>query len=384
MRPLLIALSAMVISPWLLAEEGPFNASATARAATVSEACENAFNEAEAQALADFEAAFLAENRPQARRIELRSRTDERLPADALNAQPGCRVEARWAAVALVSDDSLVEPQPLDGRIETIDGEYSAECSAADEAAACKRRIETQAASDLRAQLQADDPQRLNGYRLSFDGFEGDQSFTYKDDRVSLTMNGEFYFRLDRSDFGPATPLPEPGTRGDLRIERKEKDNRYDNLDFTLFYSWDGNDSADRGDLALSTNRWGLGFWMDNRIGISTFWGEERPGIANNNHRVHNADSRYDVFGIGLGYRLFDNRDITVETNLYYVDAQPFTTTLDNGRVYKARDYAQTNINIKTNTASGPNVGWMFTWKLREDLSNYDSLSGGWYVEWQF
>ena len=124
--------------------------------------------------------------------------------------------------------------------------------------------------------------------------------------------------------------------------------------------------------------------WVDNRIGVSTFWGEERAGIANNNHYVRNDDSRYDVFGVGIGYRLFDNRDITVETSLYYVDAQPFSTTLDNGREYEARDYAQTNINIITNSASGPNVGWMFTWKLREDLSNYNSLSGGWYVEWQF
>ncbi|MFG1495216.1 hypothetical protein ABMA57_01200 [Saccharospirillum sp. HFRX-1] len=382
MRPLLIALSALVISPGLMAEEGPFNASATARAATVAEACDIAFNQAEAEALADFEAAFLAESRPQARRIELRSRTDERLPADALNAQPGCRVDARWAAIAVASDDGAAEPEPLNGRIETIDGEYSAECSNANEAAACKRRIETQAASDLRSQLQADDPQRLNGYRLNFDGFEGDQSFTYKDDRVSLTMNGQFYFRLDQSDFGPVTPAP--GTHGDLRIERKEKDDPYDNLDFTLFYTWDGNNSADPDELALSTNRWGLGLWVDNRIGVSTFWGEERAGIANNNHYVHNDSSRYDVFGVGIGYRLFDNRDITVETSLYYVDAQPFSTTLDNGREYEARDYAQTNINIKTNSASGPNVGWMFTWKLREDLSNYNSLSGGWYVEWQF
>ncbi|PTY38037.1 hypothetical protein BGP77_16410 [Saccharospirillum sp. MSK14-1] len=380
MRSLLIALSALAISPGLLAEEGPFDASASARAATVAQACDDAFKQAEAKALADFEAAFLSENRPQARRIELRERTDERLPADALNAQPGCRVEGRWAAIAVASDDA--EPEPLNGRIETIDGEYSSECSAADEAAACKRRIETQAASDLRTLLQADDPQRLNGYRLAFDGFEGDQAFTYKGERVSVTMNGLFYFRLDQSEFGPITPAP--GTQGDLRIERKEKDNGYDDLDVTVFYVWDGNNAADPNDLALSTNRWGLGLWVNNRLGVSAFWGEERPGIANDNHYVRNDDSRYGVFGIGLGYRLFDSRDMTVENSLYYVDTEPFDVTLDNGRVYETQDYIQTNINIKTNSSFGPNVGWMFTWKLRPDLSDYNALSGGWYVEWQF
>lgn len=385
MRPLLIALSALAFSPWLLAEEGPFHASATAHGATVAQACQSAFDLAEAKALADFEAAFLSENRPQARRIELRERNDERLPTDANNAQPGCRVEGLWAAVLVESDRAGVRTrlvEDLNGQLETIDGEYSTECSAANEAAACKRRIETEAASDLRAQLQADDPQRLNGYHLMFDGFEGDQSFTYRDGRVNVSMVGRFYFRLNQSEFGPVSPAP--GTQGDLRIERKEESSDVNNLDFTLFYSWDGNNAADPGDLALSTHRWGLGLWVNNRIGVSTFWGEERPGIANDNHRVFNDDSHYDVFGVGVGYRLFDSRNITIENSLYYVDAEPFTVILDGDRVYATNDYVQTNINIKTNTDSGPNVGWMFTWKLRPDLSDYNSLSGGWYLEWQF
>ncbi|WP_108123993.1 hypothetical protein [Saccharospirillum mangrovi] len=380
MRSLFIALSAVVISPGLMAEEGPFNASATARAATVAQACDIAFEQAEAQALADFEAAFIAEQHPTAKRIELRERNDERLPADANN-QVGCRVEARFAAVAVSDDDTNAHPN-LDGRIETIDGVYHAECSNADQGAACKRRIETQAASDLRAQLQRDNPQLLNGYRLEFDGFEGEQSFTYQNSRVSLSMDGRFYYKLNKTGFGPTTPPP--STQGDLRIERKHKDSGFDNLDFTLFYTWDGNDAADPGDLALSTNRWGLGLWVNNRIGVSSFWGEERPGFANSNHHVRRDNSYYDVFGVGIGYRLFDSRDLNIENSLYYVDAEPFSTTLDNGRDYEAEDYVQANINIKTNADSGPNVGWMFTWKLRSDLSDYNSLSGGWYVEWQF
>ena len=375
MRRITLALIALVASPWILAEEGPFTASATARADTQAEACQEAFLEAELSALAEFEAAFLAEDRPPARRIELQSRTDERLPADA-DDQAGCRVEASWAAIALADD----EQPDLSGRVEIIEGSYSAECGSADQGAACKRRIETQAAKDLRARLQEQDPELLNGYRLEYDGFEGEQTFTYENSRTALTMDGSFYFRIVASDVGPASP---GGTRGDLRIERKREESPYDHLEFTLFYTWDGNNSAAPGDLALSTNRWGLGLWVDNRIGVSAFWGEERPGTANDNHYVRDDDGRYDVFGIGLGYRLFDSHDITLENTLYYVDAEPYQTTLDNGRVYEAEDYVQAGINLKTNS-DGPNVGWMLTWKLREDLNNYDSLSGGWYVEWQF
>lgn len=380
MRRFTALVISVLVSPWLLAEEGPYNATASARAETVAQACDAAFSEAEAIALAAFEADFLEQSHPTARRIELRERNDERLPADANN-QVGCRVAARWAAVAVDTDDETPDTE-LNGRIEIIEGVYHAECSSADQGAACKRRIETQAASDLRAQLQRDDPQLLNGYRLAFDGFEGEQSFTYQDDRVSLSMDGRFFFKLDKTTFGPVTPAP--STQGDLRIERKQKESGIDNLDFTVFYTWDGNDAADAGDLALSTNRWGLGLWVDNRIGVSTFWGEERPGVANSNDYVRRDNSRYDVFGVGLGYRMFDSRDLTIENSLYYVDAEPFSTTLDNGRVYEADDYVQANINIKTNSESGPNVGWMFTWKLRPELTDYNSLSGGWYLEWQF
>lgn len=380
MRRFTTLIISVLVSPLLWAEDQPYRASATARAATTSAACDAAFAEAEAKALAAFEADFLSEARPSARQIELRERTDERLPADAQNAQPGCKVDASWAAIAVSS--AADEPIEQSVRIEFIDGEYNAECSSADQAAACKRRIQTEAAGDLRNQMRSEDANSLNGYRLEFDGFEGDQTFTRKNDRTELTMSGRFYFKRVKTDIGPIRPPA--STRGDLQIERKEKDSDDDNLDVTIFYTWDGNNSAAPDDLALSANRWGLGLWVNNRIGVSSFWGEERAGTANDNHYVRNSGGSYDVFGIGLGYRVFDSRDMTIENTLYFVDAEPFSTTLDSGRSYQADDYVQAGINIKTNTATGPNVGWMFTWKLRPDLSDYDSLSGGWYLEWQF
>lgn len=163
-----------------------------------------------------------------------------------------------------------------------------------------------------------------------------------------------------------------------------------DNLDVTLFYVWDGNDSASEDDLALSARRWGVGLWVDNRIGVSAFWGDERAGIADSRGNVHNAGDRYDIRGVGIGYRVFDNRSVTLENMLHYVDAQPYSTAnLDPGcaactpRSYEAEDYFQASINLKTNN-EGLNLGWMLTWKLRDDVTQFDSLSGGWYVELQF
>lgn len=391
MRPIYFLLAAMT-SSLALAEADPVTITASASAETQGAACEQAFELAREDALnqLDIEQENLEES--ESRTLELRSRTDERQGEDD-EGRFGCEVTATWAVISLVDR----EPETtggLIGSVETIEGRYQADCTAANNGSACRRDIEHQAKADLLDELVRLNGITRNDVQLEADGFEGSQSFNYQGRNLTLTMDGEFYFRVTEPSSQPLSrhrPEPSKRTEGEIKVreEPKPKEKSFtDNLDFTLFYTWDHNGSAGHDEVAISNDRWGLGMWVNNRVGFSAFWGEERAGIADLQNNVHTADGRYNVQGIGIGYRVFDSRTVTLENMIHYVDAQPYAATLDPGcsgctaRSYEASDYYQASINLKTNT-EGLNIGWKLTWKIRDDLSNYDSLSGGWYVELQ-
>jgi hypothetical protein len=381
----------LALTPWAWGESRPetFEINSTAFANTQAEACALAFDQAESEAQAQLGS---SEARP-----ELVSRVDERLGVTD-DERFECQVESRWLErrplAAQEPEPDFIDDNPLRlGALETIDGRYEAQCRATNRGAACREQIEAEAARDLLNRLLEREDITTAELDLESDGFEGSQSFDYDRSDLTLTMNGTFYFIRVTPEAAPNRPQakPEPaGTEGTLTRVEKPDPSPMDNLDVTVFYTWDGNESASSDDLALSARRWGVGLWVDNRIGVSAFWGDERAGIADSLGNVYNAGDRYDIRGVGVGYRLFDNRSVTLENMLHYVDAQPYyIANLDPGcsgckaREYEADDYFQATLNLKTNQ-EGPNIGWMLTWKLRDDLTNFDSLSGGWYIELQF
>lgn len=394
MRPRLLALIALTASPALFAENTPFvvNTEASAIADTQADACAQAFDLAEAEAQRQIDAEFGTGDTETPHRVELRSRSDERLGE--VDGGFECHVAGEWAAIPLTANAPESEPESDSpyGRIETIRGQYQADCIGDDNGAACRRQIEREAARDLKDDLIHEYDLESGDLELVADGFEGSQSYRYKGKDLTLTMDGIFYYRLEEP--APASRMartPKPtATEGEVSVksETEKKDDFTDNLDFTVFYNWDGNDSAEPDELALSTNRWGVGLWVNNRFGFSAFWGQERAGIADPQGDVHSASDRYDVQGIGIGYRVFESRAVTLENMIHFVDAEPYAATLNpcsecTARPYEADDYYQASINLKTNT-EGLNIGWQLTWKLRDDLTQYDSLSGGWYLELQF
>lgn len=381
----------LTIAPWAWSETRPEPVSVitTAFADTQSSACNLAYELAEDDARAQLGA-------DDNMRLELVSRTDERLGATE-DGRFECRVETFWlerqALAAEQPAPETIREDPLRlGGLESIEGRYQADCRATRRGEACREQIEADAADELLNRLLQREGLTEEELALESDGFEGSQTFDYDKSDLTLTMDGTFYFIRVAPESRPSqsttNPVP-PRTEGKLSRAAPREPGPMDNLDITLFYTWDGNESASRDDLALSARRWGVGLWVDNRIGVSAFWGDERAGIADSNGNVHNAGDRYDIRGVGVGYRLFDNRSVTLENMLHYVDAQPYSTYLDPGcasctpRNYEADDYFQASVNLKTNTES-INLGWMLTWKLRDDLTQFDSLSGGWYVELQF
>ena len=381
---------AIAASPALWAEPQAFivDTEATAIADTQAKACEQAFILAEEDARTQIDNHFPDE--AEAPHIELRSRSDVRLGA--VDGGFDCRVIGSWAAIPTGTSAPMEDTPALLGNVETIEGRYKAGCIGTDNGAACRRQIEREAAEELKDDLVRHHDLNPGDFQLEADGFEGSQSFRYEGRNLTLTMDGTFYFKVKEPTITSTRP-PEPtGTEGEISVKSEKKrdhDDFTDNLDFTLFYNWDGNDSAKSDELALSTNRWGVGLWVNNRFGFSAFWGDEKVGIADSRGDVHSDPERYSVQGIGIGYRVFDNRAVTLENMLHYVDAEPYSAFVDpgcsncTGRNYEAEDYYQASINLKTNT-EGLNIGWMLTWKLRDDLTSYDSLSGGWYLELQF
>ncbi|GGX43317.1 hypothetical protein [Saccharospirillum salsuginis] len=398
MRPLTLALIAFTASPAMVVAENPVDnppysvdTEATATAETQDEACNRAFDLAREDALNQIDQRFDTGEEEPMHRVELHSREDIRLGE--VDEGFECRVIGQWVAIPTGVTVEETDDSSLYGGIETIRGKYQADCISEDNGAACRRQIEREAAADLKDDLIHELDLNAGDIELVADGFEGSQSYRYKGRDLTLTMDGTFYYRIEEP--GPAARMaraPKPsGTEGEISVksEQDKKDHFTDNLDFTVFYNWDGNDSAAGDELALSTNRWGVGLWVNNRFGFSAFWGQERAGIADSNGDVHLASDRYDVQGIGIGYRVFENRAVTLENMVHFVDAEPYSTQLNPGcsgctpREYDADDYYQASINLKTNT-EGLNIGWQLTWKLRDDLSQYDSLSGGWYLELQF
>jgi len=397
MRPLTLALIAFTASPALVFGEDRadnkapdvVDTEATAIADTQDEACRIAFEQARDEAfdLLDHD----VDTDDPTHRVELHSREDVRLGE--VDGGFECRVLGQWTAVPTAQPVKEPEDSSLYGGIETIRGKYQADCISDDNGAACRRQIEREAAADLKDDLIRELDVRPGDIELIADGFEGSQSYRYKGRDLTLTMDGTFYYVIEEpSPTSRMTRTAKPsGTEGEITVksEREKEDDFTDNLDFTVFYNWDGNDSAGDDELALSTNRWGVGLWVNNRFGFSAFWGRENAGIADSNGDVHSASDRYDVQGIGIGYRVFENRAVTLENMVHFVDAEPYSAQLTPScagctpREYSADDYYQASINLKTNT-EGLNIGWQLTWKLRDDLSKYDSLSGGWYIELQF
>lgn len=383
----------LATAPWAWSETRPEPVSviSTAFADTQAAACRLAFEQAEDDARAQL-------GTGDTDRLELVSRTDERLGATE-DERFECQVETFWLerqalAAEQPQPDSIREDPLRLGGLESIEGRYQADCRASRRGEACREQIEAEAAAALLNRLLQREGLSEDELALESDGFEGSQTFDYDKSDLTLTMNGTFYFIrvAPEQQATDSTPAPEPaGTQGELtRAKKPAEPGPMDNLDITLFYVWDGNDSASKDELALSARRWGVGLWVDNRIGVSAFWGDERAGIADSRGNVYNAGDRYDIRGVGVGYRLFDNRSVTLENMLHYVDAQPYSTAnLDPGcaactpRSYEAEDYFQASVNLKTNN-EGLNLGWMLTWKLRDDVTQFDSLSGGWYVELQF
>lgn len=381
----------LAMAPWAWSETRPEPVSVitSAFADTQSAACNLAFERAEDDARAQ-----LGTNDTE--RLELVSRTDERLGTTE-EGRFECQVETLWLErQALTAEQpapaSLSEDPLRLGGLESIEGRYQADCRASRRGEACREQIEAEAADALLNRLLLREDLSKDDLALESDGFEGSQTFDYDKSDLTLTMDGTFYFIRVAPEprASQSAPATEPArTEGELSRAKPKEPTPMDNLDVTLFYVWDGNDSASQDDLALSARRWGVGLWVDNRIGVSAFWGDERAGIADSSGNVYNAGDRYDIRGIGVGYRLFDNRSVTLENMLHYVDAQPYSTTLNPGcasctpRSYEADDYFQATINLKSNN-EGLNLGWMLTWKLRDDVTEFDSLSGGWYVELQF
>jgi hypothetical protein len=363
---------------------------ANARSTTQASACALAFEQAEADAIDQL--TDVDTSRP-----ELLSRIDERL-GEADDELFDCRVETRWSVrQTVIPSEPTPEVDTPDllrlGALESIDGRYQAECRATNRGEACRAKIEAEAGQDLLARLFDRENLTDADLALEADGFEGSQSFNYDRSDLTLTMDGTFYFirTLPRADAIEAAQPKAVGTQGALkRTSKPEPDPQpLDNLDVTLFYVWDGNDRASSDHLALSARRWGIGLWVDNRIGVSAFLGDERAGIADNKGNVYNDGDRYSIRGVGVGYRWFDNRPITLESVLHFVDAQPYSALLApdcsgcTPSTYEADNYVQATLNLKTNN-EGLNLGWMLTWKVRENMTQYDNLSGGWYVEVQF
>ena len=306
-----------------------------------------------------------------------------------------CVFEGTWRGKAQESAPSLV------GSEQFIDGKYIGSCLDSSNSDICWQRIVRQAEDALYAKL-ARDSVDINNISLRYTDFEGRQRDQYQQKRLEMEADGRFYFKvinrtvssddtyisITRSNssanrtYKESKPAPTPTPVKET--PKKDKDN----IDITLFYTWDGNDTALQNDLAISSDRWGVGLWANNRLGFAAFKGSDKIGIADENQRVINDNGRYQTTGIGMGFRLWNTRAITVENMLFYVDAQPYRSLIApdcdscTSQNFRSDDYLQATVNLKTNS-HGVNVGWMLTWKLMDPQPNIDTLSSGFYIELQ-
>jgi len=375
------------------AETNTFDTSvkASSENAIAATACDEAFAQAETEAVEQLEEYFQDTHEDSAFKAILTAQNETRTLRD--NGKTVCVFEGSWRGSSLGNVNSLI------GTEQFIDGAYNANCLDERNGNICWQRIVRQANTDLRQQL-SNQYGDISFIHLNYLDFEGRQRDQYRQKRLEMTADGRFFFNVDDShepaqttttiaierhndSYEQAEDYNEPNDEPAVDDKDKEPE-----IDLTLFYAWDGNDSAQTDDLAISTERWGVGLWANNRIGFSVFRGSDQLGIANNNQSVKTVKGSYETTGVGMGYRLWKNRGVTLENMLYYVDAQPYQATIAPGcngctsRTFRSEDYLQATVNLKTNS-NGLNVGWMFTWKILERESNIDSLSSGFYLELQ-
>lgn len=385
-------------SPFAHAED-MFQASVQASSSdsTKASACAAAFAQAEDEALTQLEEYFDTKNTTN----EFVARIVEQSETVTLrdDNQSVCVFSGTW-------EGKLAEPeiQPalntLIGSEQYIDGVYEGRCLDENNIDLCWQRVVRQARDDLTSQLTADgyDMRDLDLFYVDFEGRQRDQ---LRQGGFEITADGRFFFdvierRLQISNGSmsirrkdepmPATRTEPPSKTSEQSVAEEDKD---DDLDVTLFFSWDVNDMAETNDLAISSDRWGIGLWAKNRVGFLAFYGSDRFGIGNDEYSVQRAGDRYSTFGVGAGVRAFNSRSFNIESALYYVDAQPYQRFLDPSncvdcaRTVTADDYVQATVNFKTNS-DGINIGWMFTWKYLANEANFDNLSSGLYLEVQF
>lgn len=289
-----------------------------------------------------------------------------------------------------------LEPSPkpdateIVGVEQSVKGTYHARCLRSASTDVCWLRITEQAKQNIRTKL-LQNYNNVASITLVYSDFEGFQRNTQEDSRLLVEADGTFYFDVVESNQVSTVtvtrlsdqPLPPSQEENEDRADRGINNNE---LDVSLFYVWDNNNSATEDALALSSQRYGIGLWSQNRLGFVAFQGTDTLGIAKSNGDVVNAKASYDTTGIGVGFRLWANRSITLENHIYYVDAQPLTTSLNTvcdtctDRVFDSQNYLQATVNLKTNS-KGINVGWMLTWKWLEETPNLDRVSGGFYLE---
>ncbi|MFQ3228928.1 hypothetical protein [Reinekea sp.] len=345
-------------------------------------ACAQAFNQAREEALLQFDESAAADD-PQ-EQLELIDQQQTRRKSG--HSKTICEVTTSWQSNRTNDLSSLI------GTEQSISGAYTGQCLDEARRATCWNRITDQAKRDLMTKLSENYTNIVNVRAIYID-FEGRQRDQYQDGRYTSTADGEFYFdivaannvssiQVQRKDAKPAVkPPPEPAAD----IAKPKKDSGPD-FDVSLSYTWDGNDSATFNSTAISSGRLGVGIWADNRLGFVAFSGEDTLGIGTSNSRVKNSSASYSTTGVGMGVRLWKNRDFTLENHVYYVDAKPFEADIINlcsdctDRTFRSEDYLQTTMNFKTNS-KGVNIGWMLTWKWLDNTVNVDKLSGGWFVE---
>lgn len=384
-RRLLLAIPfCLSVTSIAFAQEGRF--STTVKASnenTLADlACAAAFNQAREEALLQFDESAAADD-PQ-EQLELISQQQARRKS--ANSKTICEVTTTWQSIRTDDLSSLI------GTEQFISGTYTGQCLDEARRATCWNRITDQAKRDLMAKLSENYINTVNVQAIYVD-FEGRQRDQYEDRRYSSTADGRFYFdmvaannvssiQVQRKD---AKPAVKPPINRAPEVAKVEKDTGPD-FDVSLSYTWDGNDSATFNSTAISSGRLGFGVWADNRLGFVAFSGEDTVGIGTSNTRVKNSSASYSTTGVGMGVRLWKNRDFTLENHVYYVDAQPFEADIINlcsdctDRTFRSEDYLQTTVNLKTNS-KGINIGWMLTWKWLDNTANVDKLSGGWYVE---
>jgi hypothetical protein len=403
---------------WASAQTEPFGVElqVSAEDRDPDTACATAYADAAGQAQERVDAHYHATEADQSFQAILIRQTQTR----SLTAQGKtlCEVDSYWQALntdlatlnANESDasassyqaDRTIEPSgPLIGSEQYIDGVYSSNCENTRDGDLCWQRIVQQAQANLFDRL-AGEGINLSLNALRYLDFAGRQRDEQSRQQLNMTADGRFFFRIVDVNL---TPIPTTA----IRIDRKnspavrranpspmsyetpiaKKTDAAADLTLRIFYSADGNDLAQTDDLAISANRWGLGLWNQDQIGFALFSGYDKLGLGDNSNRVKTVAGGYQTFGIGMGFRLWPERALSVENMLYYVDARPYRALIDPGcsgctaRLYQSDDYVQATVNLKTNS-DGINIGWIFTWKLLQPGSDIDSLSSGLYLELQF